>query len=88
MNLYLAVITTVLVISQIIRVSQNHIQLRRQRIVFEKQLKELADMELTERDFETQRKAYRLLVEYLEHRVQFNEVAEEIDFDFAAEDDL
>ena len=73
MNTYLAIITTVLVVTQIIRVAQNHIQLRRQRIVFEKQLKELADMELTERDFETQRKAYRLMVEYLEHRVQFKE---------------
>ena len=78
MNTYLAIITTVLVISQIIRVSQNAIQLRRQKILFEKQLKELADMELTERDFETQRKAYRLIVEYLEHRVAAKmEVAED-----------
>ena len=61
MNTYLAIITTVLVISQIIRVSQNAIQLRRQKILFEKQLKELADMELTERDFETQRKYGELL---------------------------
>ena len=88
MNTYLTIMVTALAFTQIMRVIQNFVQLRRQRIVFEKQLKELADMELTERDFETQRKAYRLLVEYLEHRVQFNEVAEEIDFDFAAEDDL
>ena len=73
MNTYLAIITTILVASQIIRCAQNAVQLRRQRIVFEKQLKELADMELTERDFETQRKAYRLMVEYLEHRVQFKD---------------
>ena len=73
MEIYLAIITTVLVVSQIVRCVQNAVQLRRQRIVFEKQLKELADMELTERDFETQRKAYRLMVEYLEHRVQFKE---------------
>ena len=69
MNTYLVIITTVLVVSQITRCVQNAVQLRRQRIVFEKQLKELADMELTEKDFETQRKAYRLVVEYLEHRV-------------------
>ena len=73
MNTYLAIITTALAVSQIVRCVQNAVQLRRQRIVFEKQLKELADMELTEKDFETQRKAYRLMVEYLEHRVQFKE---------------
>jgi hypothetical protein len=69
MEIYLAIITTVLVVSQIVRCVQNAVQLRRQRIVFEKQLKELADMELTERDFETQRMAYRLIVEYLEDKV-------------------
>jgi hypothetical protein len=83
MNTYLAIITTALAITQILRVIQNNIQLRRQKILFEKQLKELADMELTERDFETQRKAYRLIVEYLEHRVA---VKQEIDFDYEAED--
>ena len=73
MNTYLAIITTVLVVTQIIRLIQNAIQLRRQHTLFEKQLGSLADMELTEKDFETQRKAYRLMVEYLEHRVQFKE---------------
>ena len=78
MNTYLAIMTTALVITQILRVIQNNIQLRRQKILFEKQLQELADMELTERDFETQRKAYQLLVEYLGHRVaQKMEVAED-----------
>lgn len=78
MNTYLAIITTALLITQIIRVVQNATQLRRQRILFEKQLKELADMELTERDFETQRKAYCLIVEYLEHRAAAKmEVAED-----------
>lgn len=66
MNTYLVIITTVLVATQIIRCAQNHIQLRRQRIVFEKQVGELADMELTKQDFETQRKAYRLIVEHFE----------------------
>ena len=76
MNIYLAIITTILVVTQIIRVCQNHAQLRRQRIVFEKQLGQLADCEPTKEDFETQRKAYRLAVEYLEHRVQFKEVSD------------
>ena len=70
MNTYLVIITTALVVTQIIRLIQNAIQLHKQDVLFKKQLKSLADMELTERDFETQRKAYRLAVEYLEHRVQ------------------
>ena len=78
MNIYLAIITTVLVVTQIIRLIQNAVQLRKQDVLFKAQLKELADMELTERDFETQRKAYRLAVEYLEHRVQQKmEIAED-----------
>ena len=70
MNTYLAIITTVLVITQIIRLIQNTIQLRKQDILFKKQLKELSNMELTERDFETQRKAYRLAVEFFERRAE------------------
>lgn len=70
MNTYLVIITTVLVITQIIRLIQNAIQLRKQDVLFKKQLKELADMELTERDFETQRKAYRLAVEFFERRAE------------------
>lgn len=69
MEIYLTIITTVLVLTQIIRLIQNAVQLRRQNVLFKKQLKDLADMKLTERDFEAQRKAYRLVVEYLEHRV-------------------
>ena len=70
MNTYLAIITTVLVITQIIRLIQNATQLRKQDVLFKKQRKELADMELTERDFETQRKAYRLAVEFFERRAE------------------
>lgn len=69
MNTYLAIITTVLVVTQIIRLIQNAVQLRRQNVLFKKQLGDLAEMELTEKDFHTQRMAYRLIVEYLEHRV-------------------
>ena len=68
MNTYLAIMTTILVVTQIIRVTQNAVQLRRQNVLFKKQLGELADMKLTERDFETQRKAYRLAVEFFERR--------------------
>ena len=68
MNTYLAIMTTALVITQILRVIQNNIQLHRQKVLFEKQLKELSDMELTERDFETQKKAYRLALEFFESK--------------------
>lgn len=75
MNIYLAIITTVLVVTQIIRLIQNAVQLHRQNVLFKKQLGDLADMELTEKDFEAQKKAYRLIVEYLEHRVAAKEIA-------------
>ena len=64
MNIYLAIITTVLVITQIIRVIQNHIQLRRQHILFKEQLGQIQDV--TQEDFDVQRKAYRLVVKHLE----------------------
>ena len=66
MNTYLVIITTVLVITQIIRVTQNAIQLRRQNVLYKKQLKEVADLEIQKEDFEMQRKAYRLIVERLD----------------------
>ena len=68
MNTYLAIITTVLVLTQIIRLIQNHIQLRKQNILFKEQLGHLADCEPTKEDFDNQRKAYRLIVEHLEGR--------------------
>lgn len=66
MNTYLAIITTVLVITQVIRVTQNAINLHRQKIMLEKDLEDLSRMEVTKEDFEMQRKAYRLIVERLE----------------------
>lgn len=67
MNTYLAIITTVLVITQIIRVTQNAIQLHRQNTLYKRQLKELVDLDIQKQDFEMQRKAYQLIVERLEH---------------------
>ena len=68
MNTYLAIITTVLVLTQIIRVTQNHIQLRRHGIIYKKELGELADLKLQKEDFEYQRRAYKLIVEKLEKK--------------------
>ena len=73
MNTYLAIITTVLVVTQIIRLIQNAVQLHRQNILFKEQLGHLAVCEPTKEDFENQRKAYRMIVEYLGHRGQFKE---------------
>lgn len=64
MNIYLAIITTVLVATQIIRLIQNSIQLRRQHILFKEQLGQIQDV--TQEDFDIQRKAYRLIVEHFE----------------------
>ena len=71
MNTYLAIITTVLVITQILRLIQNAVQLHRQNILFKEQLGHLADCNPTEQDFENQRKAYRLIVDYLEEKGQY-----------------
>lgn len=68
MNTYLAIITTVLVITQIVRMIQNAVQLRRQNVLFKEKLGHLADCNPTEQDFENQRKAYRLIVDYLEQK--------------------
>ena len=71
MNTYLAIITTILVVTQIIRLIQNAVQLHRQNILFKEQLGHLADCNPTEQDFENQRKAYRLIVDYLEEKAQY-----------------
>ena len=71
MNTYLAIITTVLVITQIVRLIQNAVHLHRQDIFFKEQLGDLADCKPTEQDFENQRKAYRLIVDYLEEKAQY-----------------
>jgi hypothetical protein len=62
MNIYIAIIGTFLAVCEIIRVVQNHINLRRQRIVFERECGQLSD--ITEQDLQTQREAYRLIVEH------------------------
>lgn len=66
MNTYLAIITTALVVTQVIRLVQNTIQLRKQDILFKEQLGQIRDV--TPEDFDTQRKAYRLIVEHFEEK--------------------
>lgn len=74
MNTYLAIITTALVLTQIIRLVQNAIQLKRQDAAIKKQLEGLDD--ITQRDLDNQRKAYRLMVEFFE-RLQAEEATHE-----------
>lgn len=64
MEIYLAIMTTVLVVSQIVRCVQNAIQLHRQEILFKEQLGQLKD--ITQEDLDYQKRAYRAIVRYLE----------------------
>ena len=65
MTLYLTIITTVLVITQIIRIAQNAINLRNQNNEVKQAINDLERMNPTVDDFETQREAMRLIVWYL-----------------------
>ena len=61
MNTYLAIITTVLVATQVIRVAQNHIQLRRQRKKIDDTMSWIKDNDISQVDFDVQREVfYRL----------------------------
>ena len=71
MNTYLAIITTVLVITQIIRVTQNTIQLRLQRKEVYRHLADLDKMQPTVEDFEKQREVINML--YWKLRKEENE---------------
>lgn len=61
MEMYLAIITTALVITQIIRVSQNAINLHRQNTEIKKVCGWLQDNDVSERDFEVQRNVFYML---------------------------
>lgn len=63
METYLAIMTTVLVLTQIIRLIQNTIQLRRQSRVFEGKLKQVE--EITQEDIERQRYMHEMVIKYI-----------------------
>ena len=56
MNTYLTIMVTILVLTQIVRIIQNTIQLRRQYRLFQAQLGQLDD--ITQEDLDMQRRAY------------------------------
>lgn len=66
MDIYLTVMVTVLVITQIVRITQNAIHLYRQNRLLNAQLSQVED--ITQDDLNTQRKAYRLIVEHFEQK--------------------
>ena len=65
MNTYLTIMVTVLVATQIIRIAQNHISLFRQEKEIKKTCKWLKDNDVSERDFEIQRKVFYMLYDKL-----------------------
>lgn len=75
MNTYIAIIGTFLAVCEITRVIQNHINLRRQHEVFEKECGQLSD--ITEQDLQMQREAYRLIVEHFTpHEYSWPDISE------------
>lgn len=66
MNTYLTIMVTVLVLTQIVRILQNTIQLRRQYRLFQAQLGQLDG--ITQEDLDMQRRAYCLIVDYFERK--------------------
>lgn len=65
MEIYLAIMVTVLVATQIIRATQNHISLIKQRKEIEKTCSWIKDNDISEKDFEIQRKVFYLLYKKL-----------------------
>lgn len=66
MNTYLTIMVTILVLTQIVRIIQNTIQLHRQYKLFQAQLGQLDD--ITQEDLDMQRRAYRLIVDHFERK--------------------
>lgn len=69
MNTYLTIMVTVLVATQIIRITQNAINLHRQKDMIQKQIGWIQDTYPTEAEFIEQREVYHMLHEWLERKV-------------------
>ncbi len=80
MEIYLAIITTVLVLTQIVRLIQNSIQLHRQNKAFTKDLAWIKDNDISQRDFDVQRDCFYLLRQYLEKELEIDYGAETEDY--------
>ena len=65
MHKYLTFITTILVVTQVIRVTQNAISLHRQEKDIKKVCGWLKDNDVSEKDFNTQREVFYMLHDWL-----------------------
>jgi len=63
---YLTIITTALVITQIIRLIQNAINLHWQNQAIERDLSWIKDRDITQMDFDVQKECFYLLRDWLE----------------------
>lgn len=70
MNAYLTIMVTVLVLTQVIRITQNAIQLHRQNHEIMKACSWIKENDISEKDFETQREVFYLLKEKLQREVE------------------
>jgi len=62
---YIAVVLTLILITQVVRVTQNGISLYRQNKAIDKELNRIGTV--TDEDLETQKKAYRFIVSFFEN---------------------
>lgn len=69
MNTYLSIITTILVITQILRIAQNAVSLKRQEKAIKEKVDWIGDVEIQKNDIATQRYVYKLLEVYLEEKL-------------------
>lgn len=69
MNTYLTIMVTILVATQIIRITQNAINLHRQKNEIKKRIGWIQDTYPTEQDFKDQHECYQLLKKWLESKV-------------------
>lgn len=86
MNIYLTIMVTVLVLTQVVRITQNAIQLHRQEKRIEKDLAWLKGNDISERDFDVQRDCFYLLRDYLEREMNINYGATDEDYYEGSED--
>ena len=70
MTTYLTVITTALVVTQVIHLIQNAINLHRQNQAIKRDLSWIKDRDITQRDFDVQKECFYLLKEWLEKQME------------------
>jgi hypothetical protein len=86
MDIYLTIMVTVLVATQVIRVTQNAIQLHRQEKAVAKDIAWIKDNDISQRDFDVQRDCFYLLRDYLEREMNINYGEEAEDYYEGSED--